>query len=80
MEKQTIKERKQALYDATTKARSHFLAVDKRLTAKLEKQHPDLRWWEVSSLVRNEKEWIEANTRLISLCDACNLIGIECGE
>ena len=78
--KPTIKERKQALYDATTKARTHYLATEKRVMERVKKQHPELEWWEQSDIVYNDKEVIEAGARLSALCDACRLIGIEIGE
>ena len=78
--KQTIKERKQALYDATTKARSHFLAVEKKVRDRVKKQHPDLEWFERMDIEEKDPEKIAAANRLYGLCDACNLMGIECGE
>ena len=78
--KQTSKERKQALYDATTKARSHFLAVEKKVRDRVKREHPELEWYERMELEEKDPERIAAESRLLALCDACNIMGIECGE
>lgn len=76
----TFKEKKQALYDATTKARKHYLAVERKVRERVKKANPDLEWWQQADLVEKDTEVIDANGRLQGLCQACNLIGIESGE
>ena len=78
--KESIKERKQKLYDATTRARIHFLATERMVSKKVKLANPDMPWYDQYKLVRSNPEWIEANAKLMGLCEACNLIGIECGE
>ncbi len=80
MLKKTIKERKQELYDKTTEARANFHTVEKKVFAKVRKEHPELAWYEQFDLVRKDSEYIQAESRLLGLCDACNIIGIDCGE
>ena len=78
--KMTIKEKKAALYDATTKARSHFHAVERKLTKRVETKYPDMPWYDQMDLVQSDPEWQKANGELQGLCLACNIIGIESGE
>lgn len=78
--KEPMKQRKQNLYDETTKARSHFLAVERKVRARVEKEHPELEWFDQMDIVEKDVEYIKANTRLLALCDACNILGIESGE
>lgn len=80
MAKETIKERKQELYDKTTEARANFHTVKNMLSAKVKKEHPELAWYERFDLVIKDSEYIKAESRLLALCDACNIMGIECGE
>lgn len=76
----TPKQRKQELYNETTKARKHFLATERRISEKVKKARPDLKWYEQFDLVHQDIEYIKAETRLLALCEACNIIGVECGE
>ena len=78
--KQTIKERKQALYDATTKARNHYLAVERKVRARVKKEHPELEWHERMDIEEKDEELIAAKNKLYGLCDACSIMGIDCGE
>lgn len=78
--KKTINERKQELYDATTKARNHFLAVEKKVRDRVKKEHPELEWYERMDIEEKDEELIAAKNRLYGLCDACNIMGIESGE
>lgn len=78
--KDTIKQRKQKLYDETTKARSHFHAVERKVSGEVAKKHPELKWYEQMDIVEKDAEYIKAQARLLALCDACNIIGIESGE
>lgn len=78
--KATIKIRKQWLYDATTKARKEFHEIERRVRYEVRKAHPELKWFEQMDIVDANPEVIKANARLLALCDACNLIGIESGE
>lgn len=70
----------QALYNLTTQARDHFLITERKTRAMIKKQHPNLKWYEQADLVDKDPEVIDAHARLLALCDACILIGIECGE
>ena len=76
----TIKERKQALYDATTKARTNYHKTYKDVERRVKKSNPKLQWFEIMDIVEKDIEVVKASERLSALCDACNLIGIESGE
>lgn len=76
----TIKERKQALYDATTKARTCYHKTYKEVERRVKKANPKLKWFEIMEIVEKDLEVVAACERLSALCDACNLIGIESGE
>ena len=78
--KKTMAERKKELFDATTKARKHFLAVERKLRQRYAKQNPNKEWYEIADMVDKDVEYVDANARLLSLCDACIIMGIECGE
>lgn len=77
---ETIKIRKQRLYDLTTKARKEFFEAERKAKYEVRKAHPELKWFEQMDEVEKNPEVIKANARLLALCDACNLMGIECGE
>ena len=78
--KETMKERKQKLYDKATKLRSHFLAVERTLTKKYERLYPEKKWYEIAQLVEQDTEYVKASASLLAFCEACNIIGVESGE
>ena len=77
---ETLKIRKQRLYEAATKARNHFLAVEGRLKLKAKKEHPELEWFKVMELVEQDPEYIRAEAKLLAICEACNIMGVESGR
>lgn len=76
----TFKEKTQALYDATTKARTEYHRIYKDVERRVKKSNPKLKWFEIMDIVERNTDVIKASERLSALCDACNLIGIESGE
>lgn len=72
--------KKQALYDATTKARNDYHSTYKNVEREVKKANPFLKWFEVMDLVEKDLRVVKASERLYALCDACNILGIESGE
>lgn len=76
----TIKEKKQALYDATTKARNDYHTTYKSVEREIKKANPSLQWYDVMDVVEKDVRVVKAAERLYALCDACNIMGIDSGE
>ena len=75
----TIKQRRAQLTEKCTKARAHFLATEKMVRRDIDRKYPNLEWYKKSELVEKDPRYIEANTRLLALCDAANIMGADTG-
>lgn len=75
-----LKDKFRELYLATTQARTALQTAKRVVKNKIQKENPELKWYEIDDKVDNSPEVVKAANYLYGLCEACNILKIQAGE
>ena len=80
--RKTLNEMRAELTNRATKARAHWKATLKEAERKLYREHRDdgLSKWDIYDLAEKDPKVIDANARLLEVCECCRIIGADIGD
>lgn len=77
MARETMAEKKAKLNALIQKARGHYHATVRMVGTEVNRKEPNLEWWQKQAKVEEDPRVRIANERLLALCDAANIMGVE---
>ena len=79
--RKTLNEMRAELTQKATTARAHYYATkrDAKLRIVKENKGKGLSEWDIFDLVEKDSKVLEAQARLLAICDCCNIIGADIG-